>query len=88
MSKSRASKQRGYSALIGRKKPEKCIYESKKGRRHGMKSKCSVCGCYWNTSILQQIPKTGYICPWCGSRKRASRWPSQRLKTKNIIAVL
>ena len=31
MSKSRASKQRGYSALIGRKKPEKCIYESKKG---------------------------------------------------------
>jgi len=31
MSKSRASKQRGYSALIGRKKPEKCIYEFKKG---------------------------------------------------------
>jgi len=31
MSKSRASKQRGYSALIGRKKPEKCIYDAKKG---------------------------------------------------------
>lgn len=31
MSKSRASKQRGYAALIGRKKPEKCIYETKKG---------------------------------------------------------
>ena len=31
MNKSRASKQRGYSALIGRKKPEKCIYETKKG---------------------------------------------------------
>ena len=33
MSKSRASKQRGYSALLGKKKPEKCIYETKKSTK-------------------------------------------------------
>lgn len=29
MSKSRTSKMNGYSALIGKKKPEKCIYDKK-----------------------------------------------------------
>ncbi len=30
-----------------------------------MRSRCHSCGKYWNISILQKIPKTGYVCPYC-----------------------
>lgn len=37
-----------------------------------MKSRCKYCGKYWNISIKQQIPKTGYECPKCTTIKRNS----------------
>jgi len=29
---------------------------------------CTYCGRLWNVSILQRIPKSGYICPHCESK--------------------
>lgn len=36
-----------------------------------MTARCVGCGLYWNISIYQQIPRTGYTCPHCDSRIRA-----------------
>lgn len=36
-------------------------------------AKCRICGLYWNISILQAIPETGYTCPWCDARAEAQR---------------
>lgn len=33
-----------------------------------MRSRCHTCGDYWNISILQKIPKTGYVCPYCNKK--------------------
>lgn len=38
MSKSHASKMRGLAAMTGTKKPEKCIYDSKKPVKAGTKT--------------------------------------------------
>ena len=29
-----------------------------------MYAKCRMCAKTWNISLLQKIPKQGYICPW------------------------
>lgn len=45
-----------------------------------MTAKCIGCGRDWNVSILQQIPRSGYVCPHCESRIRAGE-PLGEIKT-------
>ncbi len=35
-----------------------------------MEQICTYCGQDWWVSILQKIPKSGYICPHCESKLR------------------
>jgi len=35
-----------------------------------MMARCRECGASWNISIYAKIPKEGYICPWCRSKKK------------------
>lgn len=35
-----------------------------------MTAKCTKCLRTWNISTLQKIPRSGYICPQCGQKKR------------------
>jgi len=35
-----------------------------------MMARCRECGASWNISIYAKIPKEGYICPWCQSKKK------------------
>lgn len=34
-----------------------------------MKVKCRHCGSRWGVSVLQEIPKQGYECPICATKK-------------------
>jgi DNA-directed RNA polymerase subunit RPC12/RpoP len=38
-----------------------------------MKARCVGCGKTWNVSIFAQIPKTGYICPHCYSKRKEAQ---------------
>ncbi len=38
-----------------------------------MTALCSRCGKRWIISILQHIPRSGYICPHCAVRDRLVR---------------
>jgi hypothetical protein len=35
-----------------------------------VRARCTTCSEYWNLSIYQDIPKTGYECPQCNKKKR------------------
>lgn len=35
-----------------------------------MNAKCIDCQLAWNVSILQKIPKSGYICPKCEAKRK------------------
>ena len=39
-------------------------------------ARCRTCGRSWGISLLQQIPKSGYVCPNC-ERKEDSDWKDQ-----------
>lgn len=34
-----------------------------------MTARCRLCGKYWIISICKQIPRTGYVCPYCETRE-------------------
>ena len=55
-----------------------------------MKKRCICCGLRWGVSILQEIPRTGYICPWCGSKRKRARRDGRpyRAHKKTIINAL
>lgn len=37
-------------------------------------AKCNKCSKTWNISVFQQIPNSGYLCPYCkGKAKRQQR---------------
>lgn len=43
-----------------------------------MNAKCIGCKRMWNVSVLQKIPKLGYICPQCEIQKKLSMKKLQR----------
>lgn len=47
-----------------------------------MKAKCVGCGQVWNISVLQKIPKSGYVCPHCeGKRIREGKeWKKKEVE--------
>ncbi|MDF2858664.1 MAG: hypothetical protein K0Q87_4515 [Neobacillus sp.] len=46
-----------------------------RGREEFMRSLCKTCGKYWNISILQEIPRTGYECPKCAVKRKGGKRP-------------
>jgi len=34
-----------------------------------MTARCTRCAIHWNISVYQRIPKEGYVCPYCESRR-------------------
>lgn len=44
-----------------------------------MKARCTYCKKHWNISVLQEIPKDGYVCPWCASKLKGEKaWKSKK----------
>ena len=41
-----------------------------------MKAKCQTCKKHWNVSWMQYIPKSGYECPACYSKRKKALRPA------------
>ena len=48
-----------------------------------MRYLCKTCGKYWNVSILQEIPKTGYECPKCAIKRKRRDVKSLKIPGKH-----
>jgi hypothetical protein len=40
-------------------------------------ARCQTCKRAWNISVLQRIPRTGYECPWCTSKRKKLTRPAR-----------
>lgn len=53
-----------------------------------MKSRCKICGTYWNISIQQEIPRKGYECPWCSKKALHGTAIPSKANNKLILSAL
>lgn len=52
-----------------------------------MRARCIRCNWHWGVSIKQEIPKSGYECPLCASkRKRAQQVRTAKAQGKIILS--
>ncbi|KPU42187.1 hypothetical protein OXPF_39660 [Oxobacter pfennigii] len=49
-----------------------------------MTARCTCCKKHWNISIYQQVPKSGYVCPRCRSRKKESVKGGDKVEWVNV----